>query len=175
VPRRQNPVPAGLQQRLPAISPLSSAYHCAKLTGDFPLRPQTEASRALMPTSALPQPLPATLSPPSSTPAPAVECLIGELVATAACLVARGLRELKESGQIRMSADARQMGGELMSVLVTVREATTGKLDFDRVARTHGARVLRERCDGAVSQRTIDELVAAVLEILVSIVRLRLN
>jgi hypothetical protein len=62
-----------------------------------------------------------------------------------------------------------------MSVLITLREATAGELDFDRVARTHGARALQERCDDAVSQRTIDELVAAVLEIMVSIARLRLN
>jgi hypothetical protein len=128
-----------------------------------------------MPTSAQSLPLPATSSPLSSTPVPAIEQLIGELVAIAACLVAAGLREFREHGQLRMGADAQQTGGELMSALITLREATAGQLDFERVARTHGARALHERGDGTVSQRTIDELVAAVLEILASIVRLRLH
>jgi len=39
----------------------------------------------------------------------------------------------------------------------------------------HGARVLRQRCDDTVSTATIDELVAAVLDLLGRIVRLRLN
>jgi hypothetical protein len=127
-----------------------------------------------MPTSSLSLPLPVT-PPQSSTPGPAVECLIGELVAAAACLVARGLRELKERGQIQTDADAQRIGGELMGTLIELRQATAGALDFDRVARTHGARALQERSGDTVSQRTINELVAAVLEILAGIVRLRLN
>jgi len=107
--------------------------------------------------------------------APAIEQLIGELVATAACLVAHGLRELKEHGQIQMDADTRQMGGELMSALITLRAATAGALDFDRMARAHGARALQERCDGTISQRFIGDLVGAVLEIMVGIIRLRLH
>jgi hypothetical protein len=74
-----------------------------------------------------------------------------------------------------MGADVRQMGGELMAALIELRQASAGELDFDRVARTHGARALQERCDSTVRQRTIDELVAAVLEIMTGIIRLRLN
>jgi hypothetical protein len=129
-----------------------------------------------MPTSAPSLPLlPATSSPLPSTPGPTVECLIGELVAAAACLVAHGLRELKEHGQIQTDADAQRIGGELMGTLIELRQATAGALDFDRVARTHGARALQERSDGTVSQRAINELVAAVIEILTGIVRLRLH
>jgi hypothetical protein len=100
-------------------------------------------------TSAQLLPLPTTPSPPSSALGPAIEQLIAARVATAASLVARGLGELWQSGQIRMNADTKRQGS--------------------------GARALRECCDGAVSQRTIDELVAAVLEILGGIVRLRLH
>jgi hypothetical protein len=124
-----------------------------------------------MPTSAQSLPLPAASPPPH----PSIEQLIGELVATAACLVARGLSELAQSGRIRMSADTKLWGSELMTALIELRRGTAGALDFERVAQEHGSRALRERCDGTVSQRTIDELVAAVLEILGSIVRLRLN
>jgi hypothetical protein len=128
-----------------------------------------------MPTSAPPLPLPA--SPPRSfNPAEAgLEQLVGSLVATAACLVARGLGELRRDGQLRMSADTRQQGRELMAALIELRQGTAFELDFERVAKEHGVRALQELCDGAVSQRTINELVAAVLEILASIVRLRLN
>jgi hypothetical protein len=96
-------------------------------------------------------------------------------VATAACLVARGLGELWQSGQIRMSADTRRQGRELMAALIELRRGTAFELDFERVANEHGARALRERCNSTVSQRMIDELVAAVLDILSSIVRLRLS
>src|SRR5262249_56747639 len=118
-------------------------------------------------TSAQPLPPPATPSPPSSTPGPAIEQLAGELVATAACLVARGLSELRERGQIRMSADTRLWGGELMAALITLREASAfafaeAGLDFERVGKEHGARALRERCGRTVRQRTTDELGEAV-------------
>jgi hypothetical protein len=127
-----------------------------------------------MPTLAQSLPLPAT-PPRSSTPGLAVECLIGSLVATTACLVARELGELRRGGQLRVSADTRQQGRELMAALIELRQGTAGELDFDRVAQTHGARALRELCDGAVSQHTINELITAVLEILASIIRLRLH
>jgi hypothetical protein len=107
----------------------------------------------------------------SSTPGPAIELLIGALTATAAGLVARGLGQLWQGGQIRMSADTKRQGSEIMTALITLREGTAGDLDFDHVARTHGARALRERCDGAVSAATVDELFEAVLDILSSIAR----
>jgi hypothetical protein len=61
-------------------------------------------------------------------------------------------------------------------VLITLWEATAaGELDFDRVAKSPR----RPRATGArrrsVSQGTIDELVAAVIEILGSIIKLRSN
>jgi hypothetical protein len=62
----------------------------------------------------------------------------------------------------------------LMSSLVELRQVTAGKLDFDHVARMHGARVLRE-WDSDISAATIDKLIAAALEILSNMVRLRLN
>jgi hypothetical protein len=131
-----------------------------------------------MPTSAQPLSLPAASPPPSSSSS--IEQLIGELTATAACLVAQGLSELWRTGQIRMSADTRQQGGALMAALIELKSGTVGDLaeagiDFERVARAHGASALRERCNGNVSQRTIDELVAAVLDIMAGIIRLRLN
>ena len=62
-----------------------------------------------------------------------------------------------------------------MAALIELRDHTAGKLDFDRVARTRGASVLREWWGSNVSASTIDDLVRAVLDILAGIIRLRLH
>jgi hypothetical protein len=48
-------------------------------------------------------------------------------------------------------------------------------LDFDHVAQMAGVRVLQGRFGGAVNVATIEALVAAAIEILGRIVRLRVN
>ena len=58
--------------------------------------------------------------------------------------------------------------------LVELRQAA-GKLDFERVAQAHDSAVLRERYGSAAGAATIDELVAAAIDITGRIVRLQLN
>jgi hypothetical protein len=105
----------------------------------------------------------------------AIEQRIGELTAAAACLVARGLGEFVQSERFKMSADTRRQGGALMVALIELRQGAASKLDFEQVARTHGTRVLRGLCGSAVSTAVIDELIAAAIDILDNIIRLRLN
>jgi hypothetical protein len=106
-----------------------------------------------------------------------VEQLIGDLVAATACLVAQGLAECWAGGKLngQMSADTRQQGGALIAGLLEIRNGTAGELDFDRVARSQGVRVLRERNGNEVSDKTLNSLVNAALEVLGRIVRARLN
>ena len=63
----------------------------------------------------------------------------------------------------------------MIALLIEVREATAGEIDFDAVAKSYGAKVLRERNGNAVSAATIDGLIDAVLYILNGIIKLRLN
>jgi hypothetical protein len=111
------------------------------------------------------------------TAEPAVERLIGELVADCACLVAQGLGESWNRGRMdgRMSAETRQQGGALIGGLLELRNGTAGELDFDQVARSCGIRALRERGGDEVSDKTVNSLVDAALEVLDRIVRARLN
>jgi hypothetical protein len=74
-----------------------------------------------------------------------------------------------------MSAETRERGRVLIEDLLELRSATAGELDFDAAARLHGARILKDRYGQGVSDRTINSLVNAALEILGRIVRARLN
>jgi hypothetical protein len=123
----------------------------------------------------LPQPPP---RPESQTRgAPAIEDSIGSLVASAACLIVEGLAQHWHGGRMdgHMSPGTRRRGGELIALLIEVREATAGELDFDQVARSYGAKALRERNGDAVTAATIDSLVAGVLHILDGVVKRRMN
>ena len=115
----------------------------------------------------------AIATPPAPPASPSIECLIGELVAGAACLVAQGLGEFGHGGQI--NTDTRLQGGKLIEMLYELRRGFVGGMDFDHVAKTQGVRVLRERYGDVVDARTIEALVVAAVDILGRIVRLRLN
>jgi len=103
-----------------------------------------------------------------------VERHIGELIAGCACLVAQGLEECLAHGKMngQMSAATKVQGRALIAGLLELRNGTAGELDFNAVARLHGAKVLQGQ---GVSDKTIDSLLNAALEILDRIVRARLN
>ena len=66
-------------------------------------------------------------------------------------------------------------GGELIAQLYALRQYMVGTWDFDAMAREYGKLVLREHCGNDVSAATIDELVAAVIDILGKVVRSQLH
>jgi hypothetical protein len=111
-------------------------------------------------------------TPPAADAAPSIERVIGELIAGIACLIAQGLGEFKCDS--RMSADTKRRGSEIISLLLKLRQATAGELDFDLAARTMGTRVLRER-DSEISDAIIDTLITAASDITHKIARLRLS
>ena len=106
-----------------------------------------------------------------------VERLIGELVAATADLFARGLDKCWARGKMngQMSTDTTERGRALIAGLLELRNGTAGELDFNAVARLHGARVLRDRYGQGISDKTINSLINAALEILSRIARARLN
>jgi hypothetical protein len=107
-----------------------------------------------------------------------VEELIGDLIAATACVVARSLGEYWARGKMNgeMSATTREQGATLIAGLVELRNGTAGALDFNAVARSQGRRRLAERYGGGdISDRTIDSLVDATLEVLGRIIRARLH
>lgn len=135
-------------------------------------------SKAPRPVSTQPLPLPAAPLPPSppSPPSPALEQLIGEFTAIAACLFAQGLGASVRAGRpVPTSAETKQQGAAAMAALIELREHVTGKLDFTHTARTHGGRVLQEWWGNDVSPAMIDSLIGAVLDILTDIIRSRLH
>jgi len=75
----------------------------------------------------------------------------------------------------QMSADTKERGRALIAGLLELRNGTAGELDFNAVARLHGAGVLKDRYDPGLSDRTVHSLVNAALEVLGRIVRTRLN
>jgi hypothetical protein len=75
----------------------------------------------------------------------------------------------------QMSADTKEQGRALIAGLLELRNGTAGELDFNVVARLHGARVLKDRHGQGISDRTVHSLVNAALEVLGRIVRARLN
>ena len=130
--------------------------------------------------------VPTMLLHPSSCPSrpqeaqtvdPSVEQLIGDLVAATACLFAQGLGECWAHGKMngQMSADTNEQGSVLIAGLLELRNGTAGELDFNAVARSHGARVLKDRYGQGICDKTINSLLNAALEILGRIVRARLN
>ena len=108
---------------------------------------------------------------------PSVERLIGELIAATACLFAQGLGECWARGKMngQMSADTKEQGSASIAGLLELRNGTAGELDFNAMARLHGARVLKDRYGQGISDKTIDSLLNAALEVLGRIVRARLN
>jgi len=108
---------------------------------------------------------------------PSVEELIGEFIAATACLFARGLGECWAHGKMngRMSVDTKERGRVLIAGLLELRNGTAGALDFDVVARARGARILKDCYGPDVSDKTINSLINAALEILSRVVRTRLN
>jgi len=75
----------------------------------------------------------------------------------------------------QMSADTKEQGSALIAGLLDLRNGTAGELDFNAVARLHGARVLKDRYGQGISDRTVHSLVNAALEVLSRIVHARLN
>jgi len=123
-----------------------------------------------------PPPCPSDQQEPQTTD-PSVEQLIGDLVAATACLFAQGLGECWAGGKMngQMSADTKQQGSALIAGLLELRNGIAGELDFNAVARSHGARVLKDRYGQGISDKTINSLINAALEVLGRIVRARLN
>jgi hypothetical protein len=120
--------------------------------------------------------LPSSQLEPQTGGPPALEGIIADLVAAAASLVTEGLCQYWHGGRMdgHMRSDTRRRGGEVIALLLEIREGTAGELDFDSITRMHGARVLRER-NNDVSTTTIDALVDAVLHILHGVAKLRMN
>jgi hypothetical protein len=120
--------------------------------------------------------LPASQEPQTGGP-PAIEGIIGDLVAAAASLVVEGLCQHWRGGRMdgRMHADTRRRGGEVIALLLEIREGVAGELDFDQVARERGAQALRERNGDAVDAETIDKLINGVLYIVHGVIKARLN
>jgi hypothetical protein len=106
-----------------------------------------------------------------------VEQLIGELIAATACLFAQGLGECWARGKMngQMSVNTKEQGRTLIAGLLELRNSTAGELDFNVVARSHGARILKDRYGQSVNDKTINSLINAALEILGRIIRARLN
>ena len=75
----------------------------------------------------------------------------------------------------QMSADTKEQGSVLIAGLLELRNGTAGELDFNAVARSHGARVLKDRYGQGVSDKTLNSLLNAALEVLDRIIRARLN
>jgi hypothetical protein len=115
--------------------------------------------------------LPSDQQEPQTTD-PSVEQLIGELVAATACLFAQGLGECWARGKMngQMSVDTKERGRMLVAGLLELRNGTAGELDFNAVARSHGARVLKDRYGRGINDKTINSLINAALEILGRIV-----
>jgi len=115
--------------------------------------------------------------PEPQTVDPSVEELIGELTAATACLFAQGLGECWARGRMdgQMSADTKERGRALIAGLLELRNSVAGERDFDAVARSHGARVLKDRYGRGISDKMINSLINAALEVLGRIVRARLN
>jgi hypothetical protein len=104
---------------------------------------------------------------------PSLSELAGELTAALACLVAQSLSEFKQDG--RMGAETKQNGGVLISGLLELKWAYT-ELDFDRVMREHGTRLLRERySDDVIGAKGIDRLVAEAINVVNRISKLKLS
>jgi len=107
----------------------------------------------------------------SQEPPPAIERVIGELVAAAARAIVRALVEYQNGGA---QPSTTRQGGDLIAQLYGLRQATVEELDFDATARACGKRVLRERYDD-VSDVVLDELVSWPLDILAEVVRSQMN
>jgi hypothetical protein len=120
--------------------------------------------------------LPSSQEPQAGGP-PAIEGIIGDLVAAAASLVVEGLCQYWHGGRMdgRMRGGTRRQGGEVIALLLEIREGTAGELDFDQVARERGAKALRERNGDAVDAETIDKLINGVLYIVHGVIKARLH
>jgi len=99
------------------------------------------------------------------------------LIAATACLFAQGLGECWARGKMngQMSADTKEQGSVLIAGLLELRNGTAGELDFNAVARSHGARVLKDHYGQGVSDKIINSLINAAVEVLGRIARARLN
>jgi hypothetical protein len=114
---------------------------------------------------------------PAPVPAAAVEPTamleqIGTLTAIAVGAVAQALME-RQAGLL--TSATKLAGGDAIARLYALRQATLGKLDFNRVAREHGARLMLEHGSSGVDARAIDTLIDGVLEILAKVVRAQSN
>jgi hypothetical protein len=115
---------------------------------------------------------------PSISPAeipPSLESLIGEGIASAACAIAQGVTEYENGG---LQPKTKLRGGECIARLYALRQASAGKLDFDRVSRLRGAAALRARWGDEITeleQAMMDKMISEVLEILEKVVRAQLN
>jgi hypothetical protein len=111
---------------------------------------------------------PASAAISADQEAPALERRIGELTAATASLLAQGLGEMQHG---RLRPNTKLAGSELVAELHTLRQYMAGHWDFDTIARTHGAQVLREFCGSDISTATIEELVEGVIDILARVAR----
>ena len=80
----------------------------------------------------------------------------------------------RRDGERADGRDTKRQGGGLIAALVELQQATAGELDFAYLARTRAVRTLQERC-GSDQCRTVDELVAAVIDIMGKVVRSEAN
>jgi len=116
-------------------------------------------------------------------PPPAIERIIGELVAAAACAIAQTLDERANGG---LRPRTKMCGGDLITQLYALRQACAGELDFDATARAYGKRAIaahyaaarRELPDapqGELTDAMLDEMVKWPLDILAKVVRSQMN
>jgi hypothetical protein len=87
-------------------------------------------------------------------------------------VLAQAFAERQDGGLTRAT---RTQGGDAIAALFGLRQFMVADWNFDAIVKEHGKLVLREQCGNDISAATIDELVAAVMDILRKVVRSALN
>src|SRR5262245_62475412 len=106
--------------------------------------------------------------PPAAAPRLApddpIEILIGEAVAVAALTLMAALQEFQNNGLTRTTRTA---GGDAITALWELQRATRTEIpDFEQVAREHGTKALKSKCNGGYSAAAGDILIDETLRIL---------
>jgi hypothetical protein len=116
------------------------------------------------------------LPPKPDAQEPAIERTIGALVADAAAAIMIALAQRYEGESL--SVEVKNLGGNTITQLYTMRQFGYRSLDFETVARREGKAALRERLRDAPFTPTdaqLDEWVSWPLEVLAKVVAHRLN
>jgi hypothetical protein len=114
--------------------------------------------------------------PPSDAQDPSIERTIGALVADAAAALMMALAQRYEGESL--SVEVKNLGGDTITQLYTMRQFGYRSRDFDAVARREGKRVLRERLRGAPitpSDAQLEEWISWPLDVLDRVIKARIN